>query len=73
MRSARAKSGDGSVARVARRDGIGRDIACHHGICADDRTVPDVHAGQHGNVLPDSHIISHNGIPFERQFIGGRS
>ena len=47
-------------------------FVCHYGICTDDCTVPDVHAGQRRDMLADPHIVSHNSIPFEGQFVQRR-
>ena len=68
-----AKALADDAAGVACRDTIGRHVFGDDGICADDGAVTDVHAGQHGDVLPDPHVAADDGIPLVREVgEGGR-
>ena len=44
-------------------------MATDNAIAANDGTVSDVDAGQDDSVLPNPHVISNNGVAFQRHFL----
>lgn len=73
LNTAQLSRGCSSVQLSPKEFQVGRDILHHDGIRCDDGAVTDMNARHHRHVLTDPHIVSHNGIPLQRQLLkGGR-